>query len=92
METQVNVDLTSFRMETRKWLEDNCPLSMREKLTDPKQLFWGGRKGEFYNKDQKDWFERMLKIGKTNAAVLPVPVCAAAITSLLFKIAGITSA
>ena len=61
METQVNVDLTSFRMEARKWLEDNCPLSMREKLTDPKQLFWGGRKGEFYNEEQKDWFERMLK-------------------------------
>ena len=31
-------------------------------------------------------------IGKTNDAVLPVPVCAAAIMSLLFKPAGITSA
>ena len=30
METKVNIDLTNFRMETRKWLEDNCPLSMRE--------------------------------------------------------------
>ena len=53
METQVKVDLTSFRMETRKWLEENCPDSMREKLTDPNQVYWGGRKGEFDNKDQK---------------------------------------
>jgi len=61
METQVKVDLTSFRMETRKWLEDNCPDSMREKLTDPNQVYWGGRKGEFDNKDQKIWFEKMLE-------------------------------
>ena len=59
METQVKVDLTSFRMETRKWLEENCPDSMREKLTDPNQVYWGGRKGEFDNKDQKIWFEKM---------------------------------
>ena len=61
METQVKVDLTSFRMETRKWLEDNCPESMREKLTDPNQVYWGGRKAEFSNKDQKVWFEKMLE-------------------------------
>ena len=28
METQVKVDLTDFRLETRKWLEENCPKSM----------------------------------------------------------------
>jgi acyl-CoA dehydrogenase len=61
METQVNVDLTDFRLETREWLEDNCPVSMREKLTDANQLFWGGRNGEFYNQDQKVWFEKMLE-------------------------------
>ena len=60
METKVNVDLTSFRMETRKWLENNCPLSMREPTKDPSQLYWGGRNGEFSSNDQKVWFERML--------------------------------
>ena len=61
METKTKVDLTSFRMETRKWLEDNCPNSMREPLTDVKQLYWGGRNGNFSSEDQKIWFERMLE-------------------------------
>ena len=61
METKVNVDLTSFRTETRKWLEDNCPLSMRESTKDPSQLYWGGRNGEFSSNDQKIWFDRMLE-------------------------------
>ena len=61
METKTKVDLTSFRMETRKWLEDNCPNSMREPLTDVKQLYWGGRNGNYFSEDQKIWFERMLE-------------------------------
>ena len=61
MQTKVNVDLTSFRTETRKWLEDNCPQSMREPTKDPSQLYWGGRNGEFSSEDQKVWFERMLE-------------------------------
>ncbi|MDG1051888.1 MAG: acyl-CoA dehydrogenase family protein [Flavobacteriaceae bacterium] len=61
METKLNTDLTNFRMETRKWLEDNCPLSMREPTKDPSQLYWGGRNGEFSSDDQKLWFERMLE-------------------------------
>ena len=61
METKVNIDLTNFRMETRKWLEDNCPLSMREPTKDPSELYWGGRNGEFSSDDQKLWFERMLE-------------------------------
>ena len=61
MQTKVNVDLTSFRTETRKWLKDNCPQSMREPTKDPSQLYWGGRNGEFSSEDQKVWFERMLE-------------------------------
>ena len=53
METQVKVDLTNFRLEARKWLEENCPKSMREPITDAKQLYWGGRKGKFSSKDQE---------------------------------------
>ena len=61
METKVNIDLTSFRTETRKWLEENCPLSMRQPTKDPSQLYWGGRNGEFSSTDQKIWFNRMLE-------------------------------
>ena len=61
METQVKVDLTNFRLETRKWLEENCPISMREPITDAKQLYWGGSKGKFSSEDQEIWFERMLQ-------------------------------
>ena len=61
METQVKVDLTDFRLETRKWLEENCPISMRGPVTDAKQLYWGGRNGKFNSEDQKVWFERMLE-------------------------------
>ena len=61
METQVKVDLTNFRLETRKWLEENCPTSMREPITDAKQLYWGGSKGKFSSEDQEIWFERMLQ-------------------------------
>ena len=53
METQLKVDLTDFRLETRKWLEENCPMSMRGPVTDAKQLYWGGRKGKFNSEDQK---------------------------------------
>ena len=61
METQVKVDLTNFRLETRKWLEENCPISMRQPITDAKQLYWGGSKGKFSSEDQEIWFERMLQ-------------------------------
>ena len=48
METQLKVDLTDFRLETRKWLEENCPMSMRGPVTDAKQLYWGGRNGKLH--------------------------------------------
>ena len=47
METKINTDLTSFRIETRNWLEKNCPETMRGPAKDPSQLFWGGRNGNF---------------------------------------------
>ena len=61
METKINTDLTSFRVETRNWLEKNCPETMRVPAKDPSQLFWGGRKGKFSSKDQEMWFKNMLK-------------------------------
>ncbi len=52
-------DLELFRKETREWLEENCPQSMRGEMKDPTILYWGGKKGEFGSEDQKIWYERM---------------------------------
>ncbi len=54
-----------FRAETRAWLESNCPRSMREKVQEESDYYWGGKNGTFKNEDQKIWFERMLAKGWT---------------------------
>ncbi|MGB2085517.1 MAG: acyl-CoA dehydrogenase family protein [Flavobacteriaceae bacterium] len=59
METLNNTDLEAFRLETRKWLEENCPMSMRQPVKDTSDFFWGGRHSKFESEDQKIWFERM---------------------------------
>ena len=52
--------LDSFRQETREWLEENCPLSMRSPMTNVENdQCWGGRKWTFKSEDQKLWMERM---------------------------------
>lgn len=61
MEITTNKDLKEFRIETRKWLEENCPTSMRTPLKDSGDYYWGGRNPEFSSEDQKIWFERMLE-------------------------------
>ena len=58
METKLNTDLTSFRAETRIWLNENCPTSLREPIDDPSQLYWGGRNAKFFSKDQEIWFKK----------------------------------
>ena len=61
MEAKINSDHTSFRVETRNWLEKNCPKTMRGPAKDPSQLYWGGRNAKFSCKDQEIWFKNMLK-------------------------------
>jgi len=64
-------DLESFRVEVRRWLDDNCPASMRwpdgdnsnPALSD--DLVWGGRKEKFANPDSRVWLERMAARGWT---------------------------
>lgn len=51
-------DLQQFREQTRQWLEDNCPQSMRTPTPDG-ELIWGGSQVEFQTEDQRLWFERM---------------------------------
>jgi len=50
--------LTQFREETRTWLEENCPASMRTPM-HPDEGVWGGRKETYPNPDSKVWLDRM---------------------------------
>lgn len=51
-------ELETFRQETRAWLEENCPMSLRTPTPDG-ELVWGGSDIEFKFDDQRLWFERM---------------------------------
>ncbi|MDH3491600.1 MAG: acyl-CoA dehydrogenase family protein [Gammaproteobacteria bacterium] len=59
------VNLEDFRQETRAWLEENCPASMRRPIKSDKDQCWGGRNWVFENEDQKLWLERMAERGWT---------------------------
>jgi alkylation response protein AidB-like acyl-CoA dehydrogenase len=63
-------DLETFRSETRAWLEENCPPSMRRGAGDSgasmgEDLVWGGRKETFPNPESRVWLERMAERGWT---------------------------
>ena len=58
-------DLDTFRAETRAWLEENCPASMRIPMKGFDDACWGGRKWVFESEDQKIWLERMSAKGWT---------------------------
>ena len=57
--------LEEFRLETRKWLEENCPPSMRTPMPDD-ELVWGGRSAVFKNAESKVWLDRMGEKGWTS--------------------------
>ena len=57
-------ELEDFRAETRAWLEENCPASMRTP-TPENEVVWGGRKQEWTNPDSKTWMEAMAEKGWT---------------------------
>ena len=50
MKTKTDLSLTDFRKETRAWLEENCPKSMRKPIKDANDLYWGGRNPKFNSK------------------------------------------
>jgi len=52
-------DLEAFREETRTWLEENCPASIRIPAAGEDDICWGGRKFVFRSNDQRLWLERM---------------------------------
>ena len=58
-------DLEQFRQETRTWLEENCPVSMREPVKGFDDYYNGGRNPEIDHPDQKIWCDRMAERGWT---------------------------
>ena len=53
-----------FRSQTRTWLEQNCPESMRTSMVQ-QEVVWGGRNAEFANPDSEIWLQRMAQKGWT---------------------------
>ncbi|MFT4825858.1 MAG: acyl-CoA dehydrogenase [Halioglobus sp.] len=59
-------DLEQFRQETRTWLDENCPQSMRVPVKDLLEgIYTGGREPEIDHPDQKLWCDRMASKGWT---------------------------
>jgi acyl-CoA dehydrogenase len=52
-------DLETFRIETRTWLEANCPAEMRTPIARDADICWGGRNCKFTGEAQKSWLDRM---------------------------------
>jgi alkylation response protein AidB-like acyl-CoA dehydrogenase len=63
METPMS-DLEAFRADTRRWLADNCPPSMRTPGSE-EETVWGGRRERFVNPESKIWLQRMAEKGWT---------------------------
>ncbi len=59
-------DIDSFREQTRAWLDENVPASMREPVRSEKDVNWGGRRADYAkNPDQKLYMDRMSERGWT---------------------------
>jgi len=58
-------DLETFRVETRAWLEANCPAEMRTPMRSEKDACWGGRHFQFQSPAQKQWLDVMASRGWT---------------------------
>jgi len=57
-------NLEEFKLETRAWLEENCPEDMRTPIMETPVnsdagICWGGRNPEWASEGQKLWMERM---------------------------------
>jgi alkylation response protein AidB-like acyl-CoA dehydrogenase len=57
--------MDQFREQTRAWLEENCPQSMRTPVKGFDDFYSGGRKPKMDHPDQKLWCDRMAARGWT---------------------------
>lgn len=57
--------VADFRLQTRAWLEHNCPPEMRVPLTSEDEVCWGGRNWKFGSEAQQVWLQRMAVQGWT---------------------------
>jgi alkylation response protein AidB-like acyl-CoA dehydrogenase len=57
-------DLDTFRAETRAWLEQNCPPSMRTAQSDDEAIT-GGTRETYKNPESRQWLDRMAAKGWT---------------------------
>ncbi|MFN4354707.1 acyl-CoA dehydrogenase family protein [Parvibaculum sp.] len=60
--------LEKFRQETRAWLEENCPPTMRTPMASEDETVWGGRNAKYKNAEAKLWLDRMASRGWTAPA------------------------
>jgi alkylation response protein AidB-like acyl-CoA dehydrogenase len=58
-------NLDAFRADIAKWLEENCPPSMRKPQTSEDDSNWGGRRKVYTNPEEKQWLDRMAARGFT---------------------------
>jgi alkylation response protein AidB-like acyl-CoA dehydrogenase len=58
------MSLEDFREETRSWLEENCPASMRTPMPEDEYV-GGGRRATYKNPESKIWLDRMAAKGWT---------------------------
>lgn len=58
-------DLATFRIDTRAWLEANCPKEMRSPIRSETDVCWGGRNWTFQSDAQQRWLEVMAERGWT---------------------------
>jgi alkylation response protein AidB-like acyl-CoA dehydrogenase len=57
--TGITMSLETFQAETRSWIKQNCPASMRVNPKSEDETIWGGRKETIANPDAKKWLEAM---------------------------------
>ena len=63
MRYQAVQGLNDFRLETRDWLENYCPQSMRTPVVDEIEKYCGGRRSSYFSEDQRAWVESMISKG-----------------------------
>lgn len=58
-------ELTQFKQDTRAWLEQHCPPSIRSRQKNEDETVWGGRRAEYPNPEAKTWLDAMASKGWT---------------------------